>query len=186
VLNLKLSVASAMLELVAGDVTRLDRITDYQLRQLGIDEDASMQRCRQLARLIRFAMQPIECVTIEGPDDLAALLFQQLSHLQQEHFVVVCLDARNRTSAQQIHTVYIGGQDSLHIEPRDIFRIALQNGAASIVIAHNHPAGDPTPTAEDQAITTSLIEAGNMLGIPVQDHLIFGRETYIAMAGMEA
>lgn len=103
----------------------------------------------------------------------------------QEVFVGLWLNNRSRVIS---HTVITRGLvDSCLVHPREVFRHALAAGAVGIIVAHNHPSGDPTPSAEDRAITRMLVESGKILDIPVYDHIIIGetgRYTSFAAAGL--
>ena len=96
-----------------------------------------------------------------------------LAELAQESFHVLSLNAKNVLINR--HLVSLGLLDSAPVHPREVFRAAIRDGAASVVLIHNHPSGDPTPSAEDLRVTRQLIEAGNILGIKVVDHVVVGR-----------
>jgi len=104
---------------------------------------------------------------------------KDISHLAQEVFIVLCLNTKNRLI--QRHLVSLGTLNSSLVHPREVFRPAIQDGAASIVVAHNHPSGDPAPSSEDIRITRKLIEAGRQIGIGVLDHLIIGSEDFVSL-----
>jgi DNA repair protein RadC len=92
----------------------------------------------------------------------------------REHFAVLFVNGTNRITGT--HIVAIGGQQGINIEPRTVFRAAIAACASALIVGHNHPSGDPTPSAEDFAMTAKLMEAGDMLGLPVLDHLIVTRD----------
>ncbi len=94
---------------------------------------------------------------------------------QQEAFVVILLDTKKRMIGGP-RVVTLGLLDGSMVHPRETFRQAVRDGAASVIVAHNHPSGDPTPSEQDISITRRLVEAGELLGIPVVDHLILGRK----------
>lgn len=96
----------------------------------------------------------------------------------REHFVAVYLDGRNQVAGAQI--VSIGTLNAAVAHPREIFRPAILVGAAQIIIAHQHPSGDPSPSAEDFAVTSRIREAGKLIGIPLLDHVIFGEIRYFS------
>jgi DNA repair protein RadC len=98
-----------------------------------------------------------------------------LSTASQEQFVVLTLDTRSRVI--QRHLVSLGTLNSTSVHPREVFRPAVLDAAASIIVVHNHPSGDPSPSSSDIRITKSLVDAGNILQIPVVDHLIIGRKS---------
>ena len=106
------------------------------------------------------------------PEQIAALL-QDTAHLAQEAFTVVTLN--RKYGVLDRHLITLGILDASLVHPREVFRPALLDGAAAIVISHNHPSSDPTPSAEDIRITRQLVEAGKILDIEVLDHVIIGR-----------
>lgn len=122
----------------------------------------------------------------EGPDTpldssraAAALLIPWLSGHREERFVVLCLDAKQRLLRKE--EVFKGTLTSTLVHPREVFAIAIREGAASILVAHNHPSGDPSPSDEDLAITKRLEEAGRLIGIHLTDHLIIGHEGFLSL-----
>ena len=107
---------------------------------------------------------------IRGPDDVVALVGRKLRRDPREHFLVLLLNARHEVMA--IETVSIGSLNASIVHPREVFRPAIINSAASIVLTHSHPSGDPEPSEEDLAITKRLVQAGELMGIGVLDHVI--------------
>ena len=97
----------------------------------------------------------------------------------QEHFVVILLDTRNNIIGRD--NLYKGSLNSSIIRAGEVFRMAIVNHAASIVIAHNHPSGDPSPSPDDVAVTRIIVEAGKLLDIVVQDHIVIGESRFISM-----
>jgi DNA repair protein RadC len=106
---------------------------------------------------------------IRGPEDIASLL-PQMKNLKREHFIVVLLNARHEVDA--VETVSIGSLNASIVHPREVFKPAILASAASVVLVHNHPSGDPEPSEEDLSITKRLVECGELLGIGVLDHVI--------------
>ena len=80
------------------------------------------------------------------------------------------------------HLVSTGTQSATLVHPREVFRLAIAEGAAGIILVHNHPSGDPTPSADDRAITRQLVDAGKLLDIPVYDHVVIGNGRYVSFA----
>jgi DNA repair protein RadC len=97
----------------------------------------------------------------------------------KEHFWVIHLNARNTIIS--VDLVAVGCATSSLVHPREVFRRAVTLGSIAVIFSHNHPSGDPTPSPEDQRLTERLVEAGNILGIKVLDHVIVGTEGYISM-----
>ena len=111
-------------------------------------------------------------VAIRTPADMARIC-ADLRDLAQESFQVVLLNAKNRVLNRVLVT--LGIADASLVHPREVFRMAIIENSAAIVLVHNHPSGDPTPSAEDLRITKQLVEAGKILDIKVLDHVIIGR-----------
>jgi DNA repair protein RadC len=115
---------------------------------------------------------------VTTPRAAASLLIPKLQDEPSEVFAILCLDSKFRIIAY--HEVSRGTIDSTNAHPREIFRAALLANAASVVLAHNHPSGDPQPSAQDRQVTHRLREAGDVLGIPVHDHIIVGDGGYFS------
>jgi DNA repair protein RadC len=105
---------------------------------------------------------------------------EDLRREDREHFVVFDLNVRNRVIARRV--VHIGTLSSVDVHPREVFKPAIVNSAAAIIVAHNHPSGDPSPSRQDLEITERLREGGSLLGIPVLDHVVFASEGYVSLA----
>lgn len=116
---------------------------------------------------------------IRSPADAANLLLSEMSLLEQEHLKVILLDTKNRV--KQIDTIYIGSLNTNLIRVGEIFRNAIRNIAASIVVLHNHPSGDPAPSPEDITVTKQIVEAGKLLDIDVLDHIIIGANRFVSL-----
>jgi DNA repair protein RadC len=123
-------------------------------------------------KLVRDGSQASERKKVDSPATAAHVLQQYLDGVDREHFVVLLLDTQNQIIG--IHTVTVGTLDASLIHPREIFKTAILANAASILLAHNHPSGDPTPSAEDRMVTRQLAEAGVTMGIEVLDHIVVG------------
>ena len=107
--------------------------------------------------------------------DLAFGIVEEIQHGAQEMFCVLTLNGKNRLIRR--HLVSLGTVNSTLVHPREVFRPAIQDGAVSIIVAHNHPSGDPSPSANDIRVTKNLVEAGKIIQIRVFDHLIVGNTT---------
>lgn len=113
--------------------------------------------------------------------DIAEDVVKRLEFLRlekREHFVVVILDSKSQI--QRIAPVHIGTVNMSVVGGREVFREAIRDGASSIIVAHNHPSGDPTPSPEDIEVTDKLVEIGIMLDIPVLDHIIIGYDRFVS------
>ena len=110
--------------------------------------------------------------TCRTPADAAGILADTAT-LAQEAFTVLTLDTKHHIIDR--HLITLGLLDASLVHPREVFRTAIQDGAAAILVSHNHPSGDPTPSAEDIRITRQLVEAGKVLDVQVLDHVVIGR-----------
>jgi DNA repair protein RadC len=117
---------------------------------------------------------------VRGPADVFRRMGPRLRDLPQEEFHALLLNTRHRVVREV--AVTRGILDASLIHPREVFRTAVVEGAAGVILVHNHPSGDPTPSAEDRAVTRQLSEAGRALGIPVLDHVIVGDGAYCSLA----
>ncbi len=120
-----------------------------------------------------------EGVPMRSPKDVHAVFGPRLEDLPVEEFHIAILDAQYRL--ERDITVTRGLLNTSLVHPREVFRQAIVERAATIILVHNHPSGDPTPSPEDEAVTDQLFMAGRLLDIPVQDHVIIGRGRYVSM-----
>ncbi|MCP8617014.1 DNA repair protein RadC [Salirhabdus salicampi] len=120
-----------------------------------------------------------EKYVVRQPVDVAGYIMDELRHLKQEHFIALYLDTKNQIIHQQ--TLFIGSLNASIVHPREIFKEAVKRSAASIICAHNHPSGDPTPSQEDIQITKRISECGKMIGIEVLDHIVIGNGRYVSL-----
>ena len=119
---------------------------------------------------------------VRSPEELAELLMGEMSLFDQEHVRVALLDARNHVLS--IPTVYVGSPHSAHVRIGDLLSDAIRDKASSIVLLHNHPSGDPTPSSADGMMTRQLYDAGRLMSIELLDHLIIGGGRYVSMRAM--
>ena len=122
---------------------------------------------------------PEERPAIHSPADAAGLLQYEMSVFTQEHLRVINLDTRNRVI--NIENVYIGTLNSSTVRVGELFRSAIQHSAAAVILVHNHPSGDPTPSPEDVHLTRTVVQAGRLLDIEVLDHIILGQVSFTSL-----
>jgi DNA repair protein RadC len=122
-----------------------------------------------------------EVEVIEDPSDVACIL-DFLVNEKREHFYAVLLNSANEVMRKAL--IHIGTLTMSIVGPREIFREAIREGASTMIVAHNHPSGDPTPSPEDIEVTKQLVQAGKLLDIPVLDHVIIGRGAYRSLSEM--
>ncbi|MFQ6100626.1 MAG: DNA repair protein RadC [Anaerolineae bacterium] len=145
---------------------------------LGTAKTAQLKAALELGRRMLLAA-PEDRFSVRSPADIAQLLMAEMAHLQQEHFRVLYLNSRNRLLGSE--TAYVGTLNASHIRVSEVFREAVKRNCAAIIVAHNHPSGDPTPSPEDVEVTRQLVAAGNMLDIEVLDHLIIGQQRFVSL-----
>ena len=121
----------------------------------------------------------LDKIEINEPQDVADYLMEKLRYLKQEHFVALLLNTKNQIIHEQ--SIFIGSLNMSIVHPRDLLREAVKHSAASIVIAHNHPSGDPTPSLEDIKTTKRLLYCCDLMGIDLLDHIIIGDGEFISL-----
>lgn len=132
--------------------------------------------------LVKEGNQSAENKVLSEPKDVHDILSGYLHGLDREHFVVLLLDVRRKPIG--INTVSIGGLNQTIVHPREVFKPAILSNAAAMILAHNHPSGDPKPSSEDISITQRIVEAGELLGIQVLDHIVIGEDDYCSLKVM--
>ncbi|RKN83852.1 RadC family protein [Paenibacillus ginsengarvi] len=158
----------------AGGLRQLTQMNTEQLtaiKGIGHAKALQIQAGIELGRRMVRTTQP-ETVTIRSPHDVSLLVSEELRYLQKEHFVCLFLNTKNHVIGQE--TLSIGSLNASIVHPREVFLAAIKRSSASIICVHNHPSGDPTPSPEDIEITRRLVEAGQVIGIDVLDHVIVG------------
>jgi len=147
-------------------------------RGLGLAKASQLQAALELGRRLTVAL-PEERLQIRTPADVATVLLAEMSHLEQEHFWVLFLDTRNRILGSE--PIYKGSLNQSQVRIGEVFREAVRRNCAAVIVAHNHPSGDPAPSPEDVAVTRDLVAAGKLLGIELIDHLIIGQGRWISL-----
>lgn len=137
----------------------------------------------ELGRRIVVEISESEPTKITCPSDAMAYCRQAFARLasdgQQEEFHIVTLDTKNKVINN--HKITVGTLDASLVHPREVFRPAIRDAASSVILVHNHPSGDPTPSREDHAVTKRLDSAGELLGINVLDHIVLGRDCAVSI-----
>jgi len=158
----------------APQILRYDQMQLFSLED-SLEEEALWQKKRVSVvniKLVREGSLPYNTKSIRAPDSAAELLRDFIGDADREMAVEICLDTKNKPVA--IHVISVGTLNSSVIHPREIFKAAILTNAASIILSHNHPSGDPTPSKEDLDVTGRLVEAGKIIGIDIMDHIIIG------------
>ena len=147
-------------------------------RGLGAAKAAQIKAAIELGR--RLAREtPQDKPTINSPKDAADMVRYEMSVLEQEHLRVILLDTRNHVL--DIVEVYKGSLNSSQVRVGEVFKAAIRRSAASVIVVHNHPSGDPTPSPDDVAVTRAFVQAGKLLDVEVLDHLIIGEGQWVSL-----
>lgn len=143
-----------------------------------------MKRSKLCPAWVRMVREPdaaqLDPIHIRGPQDVQRFLHGRASRELVEVFYVLTLNSQGRVVSCQ--EVTRGILNSSLVHPREVFRLAIAEGAAGIVVAHNHPSGDPTPSADDRNVTRQLVDSGRVLDIPVYDHVVLGGDRYVSFS----
>jgi len=147
-------------------------------RGLAEAKAAQLKAALELGRRLLSA-QPEERLAVRSPQDVANLLQAEMSFLEQEELRLVLLNTKNQVLA--VSQVYKGSVNTSLIRVSELFREAVRENCPALVVVHNHPSGDPTPSPEDIKITEQIVKAGKLLDIEVLDHLIIGHQRYVSL-----
>ncbi|MGQ9825401.1 MAG: RadC family protein [Desulfotomaculales bacterium] len=166
--------------LLAGGVRGLAQMAFQELMHLrGIGKDRALRLLAavELAKMISTA-PPQEMPVIKNPGDAARLVMGEMRQLDREHFWVLLLNTKNQVIAREV--ISIGTLNSSRVHPREVFKNAIKQSAAAMILVHNHPSGDPSPSREDIEVTRCLVEAGRIVDIAILDHLIVGDNRFVS------
>ena len=139
---------------------------------------ATLQAAIELARRLA-VQQSAKIQMITGPEDVARYAMPHYRFEQKEHFAVLLLNTKNHVISMP--EVSVGSLSASVVHPREVFRAAIDHAAAAMILLHNHPSGDPTPSREDIAVTERLVKAGKIMDIPVLDQVVLGRDRFISL-----
>lgn len=164
--------------LVSINQTELERLPG-----IGRDKALRLLAAVELAKMLA-TTPPVERPAVKQPEDAARLVMEEMRYLDREQFRIIHLNTKNQVTGQEV--VATGTLNSTSIHPREVFKNAVKASTAAIIAVHNHPSGDPTPSREDIQITKRLIEAGEIIGIQILDHLIIGDGRFVSFKAREA
>lgn len=150
------------------------------IKGIGMAKACQIKAAFELARRLENHQLPTPKLNQKSisSKNIYKLVKNQIGNFAKEHFIAISLDTRSKILA--VDTIHIGTLTASLVHPRETFNIAIRNHAAAIIVAHNHPSGDPEPSSEDLKITKLLFEAGQILGITMLDHLILGKNTHFS------
>ncbi len=164
-----------------GGLHGLARASLPELRQrkgLGEAKAAQLKAALELARRLN-AEHPEERFQIRSPADVASLLQFEMGALEQEQLRVVLLDTKNRVLG--VRTVYVGSANATTVRVGEVFREAIRENSTALIVVHNHPSGDPTPSPEDARVTQAFVEGGKLLDVEVLDHVVVAQRGYVSL-----
>ncbi|MCI5721441.1 MAG: DNA repair protein RadC [Firmicutes bacterium] len=178
-----LRLAEDILSTLTGGIGDLGRCCKEELTE--IDGIGRTKACALMAAVElgkRISTDPAKRkISATNSDDVAALFMEELRYLQKEHFRSILVNAKGEIIS--VDKVSVGELSSTVVHPREVFTMAVRKSAAAVIFVHNHPSGDPSPSKEDIDTTKRLVEAGNVLGIRVLDHIIIGDGKYESLRG---
>ncbi len=158
----------------------LDKLSELSLKELQEIDGIGPAKAMQILALFEFNKRHNLAKTnknrISSAKDIFDRFYEKLKDEKQENFVVISLNNKNWIISEE--TISKGTVDNTIIHPREVFKSAIKNSASKIILVHNHPSGDPSPSEMDRKITDKLIEVSDILGIPIQDHVIIGDGKY--------
>lgn len=157
---------------------RLDAVELARVHGLGPAKAAKLKAALEIASRV-VALGPDQRPEIKSPDDVINLVGVEMAALDQEQLRVVVLDTKHRVAA--IRTIYQGSVNQAQVRIAEVFREAIRHNAVAVIVVHNHPSGDPTPSAADVTLTADLAKAGVLLDVDVLDHLIVGRGRHVSL-----
>ena len=179
-------VAEKLLQKYNGDLGRLSIENEKQISEdikgLGPSKAAKIMAAFELGRR-RASLPGEEKPRIGSPEDVSNLMMPTMRDLLNETLHVLCLDTKNYVTKQD--RIFEGSLNASVIHPREVFRFAIREAAASIILVHNHPSGDATPSSDDIRATKQLVEAGKYIEIPVLDHIIIGDGRFVSLKEQE-
>ncbi|MCQ2559967.1 MAG: DNA repair protein RadC [Clostridia bacterium] len=160
-------------QLVTASVEELQNING-----IGQVKAVQLKAAVELGRRIA-ASGTAERLIINSPKDIVGLVMEDMRHLEKECLVALFLNNKNQFLAREV--ISIGSLSSSSAHPREVFKGAVRRNAASLVLVHNHPSGDPTPSQSDVAVTRTLLKAGEIIGIEILDHIIIGDNCFVSL-----
>lgn len=175
-----LEIADEVIQLTSslGEIANLSMVELMEIKGIKCAKGLELLAAFELGKRIAFD-KVLHKKQIEQPEDIMEWLNQEIGYVQQEHFVVMFLNQRNQI--MNYKTLFIGTLTNASVHPREIFKEAMKQGCAKIICAHNHPSGDPNPSKADIELTRIIQQVGEMVAIPLVDHLVVAHNTYVSL-----
>lgn len=176
----QIELSQALLARFDGDIRRLYQAHPSELAKVkGIHQATAIRIKAALNLGLRLSMPGDERTAINSPADAAALVQVEMSLLEKEHLRTILLDRRNRVL--EIVEIYQGSVSSSQVRVGEVFQAAISRHASALILIHNHPSGDPTPSPDDVAVTRAIVQAGKLLDIDLLDHLVIGQGKWVSL-----
>ncbi len=175
-------VSRKIIEFIDNDLSYFHQVDALELKRnpnlagVGIVKACQIKAAIELG--IRVKQNNVIKVKVSSPSDVVDLLMDEMQYLKQESFKIIILDTKNQII--KVEGISVGILNASLVHPREVFVKAIRQHAAAIILVHNHPSGDPEPSREDKLITKRLVDAGELLGISVIDHIIIGRGSFLS------
>jgi len=176
----QIEIAQDLLAHFGDDIRRIYQAHPQELAKVkGINQATAVRIKAALNLGLRLSLPADERIAINSPADAAALVQSEMALLEKEHLRVLLLDRRNRVL--EIVEVYQGSVNSSQVRIAEVFQPAVTRNASAIIVVHNHPSTDPTPSPDDVAVTRAMVQAGKLLDIDVLDHLVIGGQRWVSL-----
>jgi len=146
------------------------------IRGIGLAKAAQIKAAFEISRRLSTQAPSYKSKELTDPEKVYRLIKSKLKDYHKEHFYIIALNSRNYSIAE----ISVGSLNASVVHPREVFAEAIKNKAASVILAHNHPSGDPEPSEDDLLLTKKLVESGKILGIEVFDHIIVARDSFFS------
>ncbi len=164
----------------SGGLRSLPDLTLEELQSfngIGPAKAVQIKAALELSKRIATTLNNNE-IAVTSPRHVADLFMEELRYKKKEYFKLIILNTKNKVISRE--EISVGSLNASIVHPREIFTVPIKKSASSIILVHNHPSGDPTPSKEDLSVTRRLVDAGNILGIEVKDHIIIGDGCYLS------
>ncbi len=145
---------------------------------IGKDKAATLAAVFEIAKRVNAQIKWFSEITVTAPEDIAKIFIPLLKDELKEQFFVICLNSANRIIKYE--SISVGNLNSSIVHAREVFKVAIDNNSANIIVLHNHPSGNPDPSNEDVAVTKKLVEGGRILGIEIFDHIIIAGNQFVS------
>ncbi len=176
----QIEIAEALLTHFHGDLRRVYQAHVAEIASLrGIGKNTAARVKAALNLGLRLSLPIEERPTINSPGDAAALVQPEMSLLEKEHLRVILLDTRNHVL--DIVEVYQGTVNSSQVRVGEVFKEAIRRNAAAVIVCHNHPSGDPTPSPDDVAVTRAIVQAAKLLDLDCLDHIVLAQSKWVSL-----